>query len=177
MTFKSISEIITIIAAFLGMGLGIYNLLIERSKRKVKIKVKPRAVTKRFRNSLTGESGVITSPDEFNCTIVDEYFAVEAINLSNFPVVVDNVGFEVQGQKRRMVIVQPILFDNGKWPRKLGQRESVTIYGLLQDILNYPQSSKIKNAFVETSCDGIFRGTSAALTGLVNHIKSIKESA
>jgi hypothetical protein len=157
------------------MALGIYNFWIERSKRKVKILVQPKAVMRRVRNAVTGAEGVLTSTNEFSREALDEYFAIEAVNLSSFPVTIDNVGFEVLKQDRRMVIVQPVLMDNGKWPRKLEQRESVTVYGLLHQILNDPDAPNIKNAFVETSCGAICRGTSGALRGLIKYARQLQK--
>lgn len=174
MTFKEAGEILTIIAAFLGMGLSIYNFFVERSKRKLKIEVQPKAVIRRFKNSVTGGEGIMTSMNEFNQDFIDEHFAIEVINLSSFPVVIDSVGFEVRGNDKRMVIVQPIFIDDGKWPRKLDQRESVTVYGSLPHILRNPGASKIMCAFVETSCGEVCRGTSAALSGLVEYARKIK---
>lgn len=172
---KEISQIITLVAAFVGMGLGIYNFGIERSKRKVKVLVKPKAIIKRYRNPETGAAGVLTSTNEFRTEPVDSHFAIEVVNLSTFPVTVDNVGFELIKDERRMSIVQPILMDEGKWPRRLDQRESVTVYGSLPHILNDPGTCRIKNAFAETSCGKIFRGTSEALKGLVRFANQLQQ--
>ena len=161
-------------AAFVGTGLGIYNLFVERSKRKVKVLVQPKAVMRRFRNTATGDEGVLTSLNEFNQEALDEYFAIEAVNLSSFPVTIHNVGFEVRKQNKRMMIVPPILADNGQWPRKLEQRESVTVYGLLLPIINDPGAPRIKNSFVETSCGTICRGTSGALKGLAEYANELQ---
>ena len=177
MNFKDISEIVTFGAAFLGMGLGLYNFFIERAKRKVKVHVQFKSVMRRFRNSVTGAEGVMTSLNDFNKKILDEYFAIEAVNLSSFPVVIGNVGFEVYGMTERMMIIQPVVEDNGKWPRKLDQRESVTVYGSLRHLLADPNTAKIKNAFVETSCGKICRGTSPALSGLIDYARCHQQGA
>lgn len=161
-------------AAFVGMGLGIYNFFVERSKRKVRVLVQPKAVTRRFRNTATGDEGVLTSLNEFNKETLGEYFAIEAVNLSSFPVTIVNVGFEVRNQDRRMMIVSPILGDNGRWPRRLEQREAVTVYGLLLPIVNDPGAPKIKNAFVKTSCGTTCRGTSGALKGLIEYANRLQ---
>lgn len=166
MSFKEISEITTVIAAFIGMGLGLFNFFIERSKRKVIVNVLPKAIMKRFRNRSTSETVLMTSLNEFPDIYLDDYFAIEVINKSDFPIVIENIGFEVKGLKERMIIFQPLTFDGGEWPRRLEQRGSVTAYFLLQEILKDQNSVKIKNAFIETSCGAISRGKSGALTGL-----------
>jgi len=173
--FKDISQIIIPVAAFVGMGLGIYNFWTERSKRKVKVVVKPKSITRRYRNPETGAAGAITSINEFCTEPLDSYFAIEAVNLSTFPVTVDNVGFELIKDDRRMSIVQPIFMDEGKWPRRLEQRESVTVYCSLPILLKDPGTCIIKNAFAETSCDNFFRGKSEALKGLVRFANQLQQ--
>ena len=177
LNIKEISQIITLVAAFVGMGFGIYNFWIERSKRKVKVLVKPKAIMRRLRNTETGAAGVITSIDEFSTEPLDSYFAIEVVNISSFPVTVDNVGFELIKDDRRMSIFQPILMDEGKWPRRLDQRESVTVYGSLPHILDDPGTCRIKNAFAETSCGKICRGTSGALKGLVRFANQLQQKS
>ncbi len=174
MEFKLLSQIITTITAFIGMGLGFYNLFVERSNRKIKILVRPKAIIRRTMNTVTGAEGCITSLNEFNCNELDDYFAIEAVNISTFPVTIDNAGFEVRKQDNRMTIFQPIFMDNGSWPRRLEPRDSVTIYGSLKHLLKSDGTPKIKNAFVETSCGTICRGTSGALEGLINYTKQLQ---
>lgn len=174
MEFKSISQIVTTVAAFIGMGLSIYNLFVERSKSKVKILVQPKSIIHRVRNSETGTEGFITSKENFNCQNIDAYFAIEAINISTFPVTIKAVGFEVRRQKNRMVIGHPVIIDNGNWPRRLEPRESVTMYGLLNDIVNNTGAANINNAFVETSCGSTCRGTSGALIELIKYVRQLQ---
>lgn len=165
---KDITEVVTAVAAFVAMGLGIYNLVIERAKRKVRVQVKPKAVIRRVNDPFTRLEGMVTSSNEFNLDHIDEYFAIEAINLSTFPVTIDSIGFKLSGKTERMAIVQPVVIDGGKWPRKLEPRESVTFYASLTQILCDPGTAKIKYAFAETSCGVLCKGTSGALRGLVN---------
>lgn len=172
---KEISQFIIPVAAFVGMGLGLYNFWIERSKRKVNILVKPKSITRRYRNPEMGTGGVITSINDFCTEPIDSYFAIEVVNLSTFPVTIDNVGFELIKNDTRMSIVEPIFSDEGKWPRRLDQRESVTIYGSLPHLLKEPGTCIIKNAFAETSCGKLFRGTSGALKGLVQYAVELQQ--
>jgi len=159
------------------MGLGIYNFWIERSKRKVKVLVKPKSVISRLRDTETGAAGVLTSINEFCTEPLDSYFAIEIVNLSTFPVTIDNVGFEIIKNDKRMSLVQPILMDDGKWPRRLDQREAVTVYGSLPYLLNASGTCKIKNAFIETSCGTICRGTSGALKGLIRFANQLQQKS
>jgi hypothetical protein len=171
MNVKDITDAVTAFAAFVGVGLGVYNLLVEKTKRKVRVQVQPKTIMRRIKNPVTGAEGVLSSSTEFNANHLDEYFAIEAVNLSNFPVTIDCIGFQVSGQSTRMTIIHPIVTDGGEWPRKLEPRESVTAYGQLRYILSEPGSAKIKYAFAETSCGVLCKGTSGALKGLVNFAK------
>ena len=175
MNFNVVCQIVTAVAAFVGMGLGIYNFWMERSKQKVKILVQPKAVMRRLRNPKTGAEGFMTSVNEFKKESVNEYFAIEAVNLSSFPVTIDIAGFELLKDKNRMMLVQPILMDDGPWPRRLDQRESVILYGLVTEILKDPRTPGIRNAFVETSCGNVCRGTSGALEEMVNYAAELQE--
>lgn len=168
MNSKDITDVVTAVAAFVAMALGMYNFVIERAKRKVQVQVQPKAIMRRVKNPVTGIEGVLASSTEFNTDHLDEYFAIEAVNLSTFPVVIDTIGFQVAGQSTRMTIIQPLVIDGGKWPRRLEPRESVTAYGQLRYILSEPGAAKIKYAFAETSCGVLCKGTSGALKGLTD---------
>lgn len=136
----------------------------------MKVLVHPKAVIRRLRNTMTGEEGLVTSSNEFDKDAArEDYFAIEAVNLSSFAVTIDNVGFEVSSQKKRMMMIQPVIMDDGKWPRRLDRRESVTVYGSLPILLKEPGTILIRNAFVETSCGKICRGSSGTLTGLIEY--------
>lgn len=173
MEFPIISQYITTCAAFLGIGLGLYNLYIASSNRRVKIKVVPKSIIRKAQNKITGEEIVISSKEEFNP--VYGKFMLEIVNLSNFSVTIDNVGFKIFGDKGQLSIAQPILYDGGRWPRRLESRESFTVYCSLDYLLNNPKSINIKNAFAETSCGSICKGSSKALKQLVEFIKKEKK--
>ena len=173
--YTIIKDSILATAAFVGMGLGIYNFFHQKKKEKVRLQVIPKAVVQRSTNSL-GQMGLMTSSNEFNPEYIDNHFAVEVVNMSAFPVIVDNVGFVVKGEKNRMVLVQPLVTDNKPWPRRLESRESVTVYGLLGELLRSPSFQRVTSAFVETSCGTLCQGSSRALTDLVKFSKLLYKS-
>ncbi len=72
--------------------------------------------------------------DRFNVKKLEDkgLFAINIINLSRFPVVITQVGYLFKNkQKNILPIITPILFDGGKFPRKLEARDAVTVYGQL----------------------------------------------
>lgn len=161
-----LKDIIIAVAAFVGMGLGLYNLWNEKNKEKVKLRVVPKAVVHKGRNSV-GQEMVLTSENEFDSKRSHGLFGIEVVNLSKFPVVIDNVGFLVKGEKNRMSLPIPILGDQGPWPRKLEARESVTVYGNLKDMISSPGMPKVHSAFAKTSCGHMGKGSTQALKQLV----------
>src|SRR6266508_2546298 len=147
-------EIVVSVAAFVGMGLGLYNLWNEKNKEKVKLKVVPKAIMDKKRTSV-GQEMVVTSQNEFNIKRSHGLFGIEVVNLSAFPVVIEQVGFLIKGQKDRMSLPLPIIGDRGPWPRKLEPRSSVTVYGNVTEMLSSPNLPKVRSAFAETSCGHI----------------------
>jgi len=161
------------VAAFVGMGFGIYNFFRDKSKEKVRLKVIPKSVIGRGTSS-SGQEFVKTSQDKFPENYIPDVFAIEVINFSDFPVIVDEVGFFQKGTDKRFSLPMPILPDQREWPRKLEKRESVTVYGDLQSMLSSSDIEKVEYAFARTTCNSFGKGTSNALKGLVLFSKTIK---
>ncbi len=165
-----VKDIVIAVAAFVGMGLGFLNFWNEKQKDKVKLRVMPKAVFGKGRNA-DGREFVLTTLNEFNEKKSQGIFCVEVLNLSKFPVVIDEVGFFAKKARNRMAIVNPILSDGGSWPRKLEPRESVSVYGSLQDMMSSSLSPNVYCAFAETSCGHTAEGTSPALGQFVDAVK------
>lgn len=154
-------EIIVGISAIVGMALGIYNLVHSIRKDKVKIKIIPKAIMRETRNTTTGERGIILADNDF--ASFHPFFAFEIINQSNFSVVVDEIGLKIRGKKARLSIPIPQLGDKGEWPRELKPRNSVVVYGKLENIIDAAKNNKIVSAYVKTACNNISYGKSKAL--------------
>jgi len=135
-------QAITLAVAGLGAVLGIINTwhMIDRSR--VKLRVRPAHAIP--------VGGIYEQLD----------FCIEVTNLSSFPVTVCDVGLFHKGTTRRSAYTQPVLIDNGGWPRRLEPRSSVTVYGRKPD----PQSElPIKCAYARTECGITKKGNSPAL--------------
>lgn len=138
-------DILTIGAATLGAVLGVMNTWNSLSQRRVKLLVRPKHV-----------AGAPTY----------EMFSIEVINLSSFPVNIDEVGFSVGrrriGKHRRSVWMcsNPRKTIDGKpWPARLEHREAVTIYFDLRIF----SGADIGKAYAMTTCNEIRYGESPAL--------------
>lgn len=136
-------DILTVAAAWIGAILGIINLYANFSQRRLRLKVRP----------VHGihENGYLPG--------------IRVVNQSAFPVVIDDVGFTLNGNSaskgHRASFVPPIMFDGKAWPRKLEPRESATFYCNPSDYAGGRYT--IGRGYVGTS-DGHYRyGTSPAL--------------
>lgn len=165
--WPTIKDIVTALAAFIGMFLGFYNLVRERNRDKVRLIVTPKSVI-----HIT-QQRMLTSEDNFAPHNNAGLFGMEIVNLSKFPVVIDQVGFLIKGTKKRLSIV-PILPDGKEWPRKLESREAVGAYGYISELNRNRSIHLIKCAYAQTACGHIGRGTSGALKDLIRHGKESK---
>jgi hypothetical protein len=134
-------DYITLGAALLGAVLGIMNTWNAMSARRVRLRVRP----------------VHAFPPSG-----EPMFAIEVLNLSNFELTVDEVGFTLNGNKlkkgRRAAIPRPIVIDGEPWPRRLKPRESVSLYFHRPD-----PSEPIGKAYASTACGEVRYGDSPAL--------------
>ncbi len=135
-------QAITLSIAILGAVLGLINTWHGLDKSRVKLKVRPAHAI-----PVGGTNPTLT-------------FCIEVTNLSSFAVTVYDVGVFYNGTDRRGSIVQPVLIDGGKWPRRLEPRSSVTVYGQRPDS---PPHKRIKCAYARTECGVTKTGTSPAL--------------
>lgn len=163
---------IVALAAFIGIFLSIYNFVIERRKRSVRLKVIPKTTRQMVQSQTTGGRFIVTSDSRFSLKDSNQYIAIEIINLSYFAVTIDEVGFHVKGKKDRLILPQPITGDQKEWPRKLEPRDTVTVYGQFAELFNQSDAGQIKNAYAETACGEIKKGTSKALKSLTKFIKT-----
>lgn len=167
----STKELIIAIPAFVGMGLGLYNLVRDILGNRVNLKVVPKSVVA-FSKDEFGNTVFKWSPHSFKAEHNSDYLAVEIINQGNVTVTIDSVGFFAKGDKTPLQIYKPMPVDRGTWPRRLESHESVTIVGSLPDFLAAQKSKNVITAFAETQSGIICKGTSKALQEIVQHAKS-----
>ena len=146
-------DIITIAIASVGAVLGIMNTWNSINQRLVRLKITPAFVT----DSAGSPLG----------------FSVEAVNLSNFPIVVAEIGFKIN--RRQKAPLQSFqLRDGASLPKKLDARDALTAYFGPQDFI-LPKGANLREAYIRTACGRIFYGDSPARKQLSEIISDIAE--
>jgi hypothetical protein len=84
---------------------------------------------------------------------------IEIVNLSSFPVTINEVGFCLTGGAvpRRFKISQPIMSDGGNWPRRLQSREMATVGFDPRDAIHARE--KVCSVYARTSCGKTVQGS------------------
>src|SRR3546814_14458946 len=104
-------EALTLGIAALGAFLGVMNTWQAINRDRVRLRVRPLSVMA----IATGDQG----------------YGIEVVNLSSFPVTVEEVGFTLNARSatrgERLVVLVPINSDGGPWPRRLEPRTTVKI--------------------------------------------------
>jgi hypothetical protein len=100
--------------------------------------------------------------------------SVEVINLSKFPIVVDEVGLcERDTSKERAPFLQPLLTDGKTWPLRLEPRASATVLSNGDHAASYPFTPRTRG-YATTACDTVKTGDSGALRKWVEASKQFK---
>lgn len=130
--------------ALLGAALGVMNTWNTISQRRVRLRVRP--------------AHAIAFPQGHH------QFSIEVLNLSNFAVTVEEVGFTLRKREPfgdHLVITSPQIFDGKPWPRRLESREAVSVYFAVEPMLK--RAGNLDKAYVRTACGEHIRGDSPAL--------------
>jgi len=166
MDWTHIKDIVTPIAAITGMFLGIWNLVQTQKRDKVKLKIIPRSAS-----YFASGKNVRLSSNEFKIHPQPDRLVIEVINLSQFPITIDEVGLFAPKRKVQFFKAHnPIIHDGGPWPRRLERNESVHAYINWSDLLDKEDSHLITLAYAMTACDHTQKGDSKALQDLIRNI-------
>lgn len=144
----NLTETITLSVAVLGAGLGILNTWNSISERKVKLRVIPKQA---FGQGWLGVS-------------------IEIINLSAFPVTVQEVGFLIGRGRgpfpRRAPILDGMALGSVTMPCRIGSREAVTIVVEISRL----DGLSLGKAYALTSSGELIKGDSAAMGDVRNRL-------
>lgn len=158
-------DIVTSLAAGVGMALGIYNFVRARAADRVNLRVVPKSSS--YRGVGPGGRELYlhnrNAYDLNHPTAPPDTLSLEIINMSKFPITVDEVGLMPSWSRQRMALVTPILMDGGIWPRKLDPRESVTVRFDVTTLLAVKGIGRVKRAYASTVCGATCYGKSGAL--------------
>ena len=143
---------LTLAIAAGALTLGIVNSIHGHLRNRVRIRVVPKTAVMGQGALISQSEGELT---DFNTVVV------EITNLSEFPVFLGHVGFNIAGTTRRSVMFAPFTTNKGTaWPIKLDPRESTTVLGESGEVLATLRSCRVTAAYVETDCGVVVAGTS-----------------
>ncbi|GAB4507352.1 MAG: hypothetical protein Tsb0026_02440 [Sulfuricaulis sp.] len=168
-------DIITAVAAIVGMMLGIYNFIRAWSADRVKLQVIPKASSFQG-NDQNGREFYLHNRDNYDLnhpTAPPDTLSLEIINMSKFAVTVDEVGLMPSWSRKRMALVTPIIVDGGPWPRKLEPRESVIVRFDATRLLNLERIGSVKRAYASTVCGKTSYGSSGALRQFIRIARGV----
>jgi hypothetical protein len=156
---------VTLGIALLGAILGIINTCLQYDKRRVKLRVIPKIAY-----LMLSRSDKLGAPQ----------LCIEIINLSDFPVTISDVGLTSGNvnKAKRITLIEPLIYDGKRWPRRLESHESVTVYFEKGFGPDEPDYLIMKKAYAKTDC-GIARyGNSLALKSYLSVLrKHMKENS
>lgn len=135
---------VTLALALLGAVLGIINTWQALDKTRVKLRVRPKHAI-----PFGGMDERLT-------------FCIEVTNLSAFAVTIEEARVSLKGSDNRLAYTNPVLIDDGGWPRRLEPRTAVTIYGHAPS----KNGHSLKCAYATTACGVTREGTSPAFRKL-----------
>jgi hypothetical protein len=137
-------DLVNLFIATIGAALGILSVWRDIERDRVKLKVVP------HRAMLVGTGDR------------RERLCIEVINLSAFAVTISGVGVLYHGTRDVGWIMQPLLTDGSKLPKRLEPRESMTAY-CAPEMIDDPHFAMVRCAFAKTQCDHQATGVSPAL--------------
>lgn len=94
-------------------------------------------------------------------------FAVEVVNLSSFPVVVNYIGFSLQGTDKHMQLPAPAFIGGERLPVRLEARASCTALAPLA-AFDKAQLARIDRAVVQTACGHEAKGDSTSFRQVID---------
>jgi hypothetical protein len=169
MASTEIKNIIVPLAAMVGMALGIFNFFVERRKQTVMLKVTPKA-TSICGYLPDGKEAIKYSTAHFNLRGTPDGLAIEVLNLSLFPITINEVGFHAPKREKRLAVPIPRLLDDGKWPRRLESREKVIVHVDLVSLLESEDLHLVKAVYATSDCGKYSKGESKALSDLLSQV-------
>jgi hypothetical protein len=145
----------TLAVAVTGAVLGIVNTCMQISKHRVRLRVVPMPAIVRGNFVLKRTDG-----PEFPPSAAIQ-LCVEVVNLSAFPVTVDEIGLGPDRKHKYRHVIEPTEPCGDRLPKRLEPRAAMTVYaqpGLCLD----PRIVWKPRAYAKTACGRVFYGSSPA---------------
>jgi len=151
MAGESITLITAIVGAVCGVAgaiLGVINILHQMQRDKIRLKVTP--------HHAIPVGSLENAPVNFG---------IEVINLSEFPVVIEDVGFQLADKCHGTLSPVPGLQPKGKLPLRVEPRTAYSkLFHLDKDTIDW---ANVRCAYAQTQCGTTVTGTSPALKQII----------
>ncbi len=98
MEWSELKDITIAVAALTGMMLGLWNLFADHQRKKVKLEVNPKSASW-IGTTQNGYRALKYSDSDFSLKGEPDLFAIEVINMRDFPVTISEVGFHAPKEK------------------------------------------------------------------------------
>ncbi len=167
---QEIINIVVAVTSIAGVILAIYSILLNKRRDKTVIEIIPQAYMGRMINSTAGKYGSLLAHNDFNPNA--EYFAFTVINKSFFPVIINELGFELKG-KGKMIVPIPIEESGTGFPSELSAKSSKVFFTLSKLLIIMAKEREVGRVYVKTACDEVFYGRSLALRKLKKYAKQL----
>jgi hypothetical protein len=148
-------DLINLVIAVIGAVTGSIAIGHQLAQSRVRIRVVPRIVTDRV------AGGFFTSADEE--AKPGDQFLLEVVNLSGFPVTIEQAGLVIHRRRRYVFVGCQIMPGGRSFPCRLEPREGIGCYYPGTNGVPTESMAAAQKAFVKTSCGQVRYGDSAAL--------------
>ncbi|WP_250865595.1 hypothetical protein [Caballeronia sp. INSB1] len=145
--------------ALTGAVLGVFNLWRQLSTERIKIRVSPSLVIERSPNGVLSSITVAVDPVNPPQSVS---LSIEVLNLSAFPVTIDEVGMTTAGEGR-VSFFGAVTKEHTTLPIRVESRDSVTLYTKSYTTTEF---AKALHVFAETACGTRAFGESPAMKSL-----------
>lgn len=149
---------VTLAIAAVGAVLGIINTWHNLDQKRVKLRVTPML----SREHISGKMVSAPTKEGYGGFVFSQA-SIEVVNLSVFPVTIEQVGFTIKGTTRKQTILSPNTHDSKPFPRRLEQHEAATVYFDLKDIRETPYK-----AYATTTSGVTAYGTSPVMKEIIS---------
>jgi hypothetical protein len=97
--------------------------------------------------------------------------AIEVVNRSPFALTISQVGFQLRGSKKVLALIDPILPDGGRIPRRLEARSAFTAYFSVEDTKKL-SSQDVTRAYANTDSGEVGYSSRRSLRKLLRSLAS-----
>jgi hypothetical protein len=149
------TQAVTLAIAVLGAVLGIINTWQSIDQNRVKLRVSVRLGYFFVGTHRTADP--------------QPQVAIEIMNRSPFALTIAQVGFQMRGSDNLLALIDPILPDGGKMPRRMEPRSAFTAYFSPEASQNLPSQS-VSRAYANTDSGEVAYSSRTALRKLLRSL-------